>query len=72
MTICIEGGNPVALPQVAEPPRTSAQRVVQTTTTTRRPPPTQSPSRTVTQPPTRRPISQLQTDDDLSAEELVK
>ena len=71
-----QGGNPVALPQVAGPPQTSAQRVVPqttTTTTTRRPPPTQSPSRTVTQPPARRPISQLQPDDDeLSAEELVK
>ncbi len=64
-------GNPVALPQIGDAPKTSAQRVV-TTTTTRRPPPTQAPARTTTSSSRRQPASQIQPDpDDLSPEELV-
>ena len=64
-------GNPVALPQIGEAPKTSAQRVV-TTTTTRRPPTTQAPARTTTSSLRRQPVSQFQPEaDDLTSEELV-
>ena len=69
-------GNPIALPQVGEPPQTSAQRFVSTTATpatTRRQPTTQSPPVRTTTSSSRRPISQQfqPDDDDLSAEEIV-